>query len=100
MRISFGQFSAAGKWGAAGLRNVRVLRQEQRLEAALLSRACQFPDIDSIVCWKIENTNTHCQFSCPAPCPSTQYHPRNQFERHDSSTELVVLEGGAESTSQ
>src|ERR1700737_3575472 len=64
MRISFVQFSAAGIWGAARLWDVRVLRQEQRIEAALLGRACQFPDVDAVVCWKIVNTNTHCQFSC------------------------------------
>src|SRR5262249_16031688 len=59
MGIAFGQLSATGKRGAAGHWDMRVLRQKQRLEAALFGSAGQLADVDAIVGREVANTNAH-----------------------------------------
>jgi len=68
VRIAPRQFAAAGKRALAADRDVRVLRHEQRFEAALLDRGGQLGDIDAVIDREIENADLHVVTPVKEPC--------------------------------
>ena len=61
VRVALGQFAAAREWRAPADRDVRVLADEQRLEAARFERARQLGDLDAVIGRKMKNANAHAQ---------------------------------------
>src|SRR5262249_59779368 len=60
MRIALGQLAAGGERRLAAERNVRVLRDEQRIKTAILERPRELGDVDAVVDREVESTDTHC----------------------------------------
>ena len=59
MGVALGQLAAAGERRAAADRDMGVLGHEQRIEAAILERAPELGEVDSVVGGKIESPYAH-----------------------------------------